>query len=373
MVDKLGAIVVLDTRKGNLLAFVSKPDYDPRYLTGKITPEIWQNLQNDTLHPMFNRVIQSTYPPGSTYKLIAAIAALEEGIITPRWKAYCPGYYRIGRKIIHCWNTDGHGEMSLLPAIKNSCNVYFYQLGLKIGLEIWAKYSKKFFFGQYTGIDLPNETSGLVPTIAWFNQRYGENGWTKGNLANLAIGQGELLTTPLQMAQFAAILANKGNFSTPHLVEYGFNKKNNKRTAFPKKTFQVDGISDETYNLIREGMLSVVNGGTGWRASVYGIQVAGKTGTAQNPHGDDHAWFIGFAPYEDPEIAIAVIIENGGGGGAFAAPIAGYCFEKYFYNRLLPRKVVKKDTLDVDSLEQSIPLNIEEIPRIEVEALETNG
>jgi len=366
MVEKRGAIVALDVRSGGLLAFVSKPDYDPRDMTGKISTEVWTNLQSDTSHPLYNRVIQSRYPPGSTYKLVAATAALQEGIITPRWKAYCPGYYKLGRKTIHCWNEAGHGEIDLLAAIKGSCNVYFYQLGLKIGLETWSEYSKKFYFGSTTGIDLPNESRGLVPTVEYFNRIYGEGGWTKGNLANLAIGQGELLTTSLQMAQFAMIMATKGVIHTPHLAAYLHEKESNKRTYFPVKTNYVQGISSDIYDIVREGMRRVVDGGTGWRASVPGVAVAGKTGTAQNPHGDSHAWFIGFAPFENPVIAIAVIVENGGGGGAFAAPLAELCLEKYFHGRILPRTVFKKDTTQSDTLKEIIQLDLLEIPRLEI-------
>jgi len=366
MVDKRGAIIALDVRDGSVLTFVSKPDYDPRLLTGKISTEVWNSLQGDTSKPLYNRVIQSRYPPGSTYKLVAVIAALQEKIITPAWKSYCPGYFRLGRKTINCWNAKGHGEINLLQAIKGSCNVYFYKLGLEIGLETWADYSKKLFFGEPTGIDLPNESEGLVPTVQYFNRIYGPKGWTKGNLANLAIGQGELLTTPLQMAQLAMIIANKGVVHQPHIAGYLLDRKTNRRIDFPVHTSYVSGISDEVYDLVRTGMRMVVDGGTGWRGSVPGIEVAGKTGTAQNPHGDDHAWFIAFAPYKNPAIAIAVIIENAGGGGAVAAPIAEQCMEYYFYGKILPRYAPKKDMLSIaDSLESVLQLElnlIEPIP-----------
>jgi penicillin-binding protein 2 len=182
----------------------------------------------------------------------------------------------------------------------------------------------------------------------------------------LAIGQGELLTTPLQMAQFAMIMATKGVLHTPHLTDYLYDSKQNRRVSFPTKMKYIQGISDEVYDLVRQGMLNVVQGGTGWRGSVYNIKVAGKTGTAQNPHGDDHAWFIAFAPFENPVIAISIIVENAGGGGAVAAPIASLCMEKFFYNKLLPRTVVKKDTLQIDSLENEIQLKIDSIPRLQV-------
>ncbi len=356
MVDKRGAIIAIDPRNGKILAFVSKPDFDPRDMAGKISPQVWNQLQSDPAHPLFNRVTQSTYPPGSTYKLVAAIAALQENIVTPEWSAYCPGYFRLGNKVIKCWNAKGHGRISLPQAIRGSCNVFFYQLGLKIGLDVWAEYSQKFFFGRTTGIDLPNETKGLVPTVEYFNKRYGRIGWTKGNLANLAIGQGELLTTPLQMAQFAMILANKGTAYTPHITDYLYDKVNSTRIYFPTKTTHVEGISEKTFEFIRTAMFNVVNGGTGGQAAVRGIQVAGKTGTAQNPHGDDHAWFITFAPLNNPAIAMAVLIENGGSGGAIAAPIAGLCLEKFFYNQILPRVHAARDTVKSDSLKADTPI-----------------
>jgi penicillin-binding protein 2 len=350
MVDRRGAVVALDPRNGRVITFVSKPDYDPRLLSGKISEEVWSKLQGDTAHPLYSRGIQIVYPPGSTYKIVAAIAALQEGIITPRWTAYCPGWFKLGRKTIHCWNAKGHGNINIREAIIRSCNVFFYQLGLKIGIEIWAKYSKMFLFGDPTGIDLPNESRGLVPTYDYYIKKYGPNGWTRGNLANLAIGQGELLTTPLQMAQLAMFIANRGVVHRPHIANYLYDKNNNERFSFPTETNYIQGISEEVYALIRESMRQVVAKGTGWLGSVPGIEVAGKTGTSQNPHGEDHAWFIGFAPYEDPVIAVAVIVENGGGGGAVAAPIASKCMEKFFYDRLLPRVYAKKDTTMVDSL-----------------------
>ena len=366
LVDQRGAIVALDTRNGGIVVFVSKPDFDPRMLSGKISPQIWSELLNDPSQPLFSRVIQGAYPPGSTYKVVAALAALEEKIITPKWTAFCPGYFKLGRKTIKCWNAGGHGKLDLMGAIKNSCNVYFYQLGLKIGLDVWEKYSKLLFFGQPTGIDLPNENSGLVPSVDYFNKQYGDKGWTKGVLANLAIGQGELLTTPLQMAQLAMILATRGVLHTPHLTDYLIDRKAGDKISFPVQSKYTSGISTKNYEIIRKAMRQVVDGGTGWRAGVYGINVAGKTGTAQNPHGDDHAWFIGFAPYENPEIAIAVIIENGGGGGSFAAPLANLVMEKYFYHKLLPRAISKKDTTDflLDSL--LVPFEIPNIQPLEI-------
>ncbi len=370
MAEKRGSLVAIDVRTGGILAMVSKPDYDIRALSGKINAQIWQKLIQDEAHPLYSRAIQSAYPPGSTYKIVAAIAALQEGIITPSWTAYCPGYFKLGRKIIKCWNPKGHGRLNLYGAIKNSCNVYFYQLGLKIGLETWAKYSKLLGFGKQTLIDLPNENSGLVPTVKYFNQIYGKNGWTKGNLANLAIGQGELLTTPLQIAQFAMILANRGLYHRPHLVDHLYNYQSKKEIYFPRQSKMVAEVSTEVFDVVREGMHQVVNGGTGWLGKVPGIDMAGKTGTAQNPHGKPHAWFMAFAPYQHPEVAIAVIVENAGSGGGVAAPIARQFLEMYFFGKVIPRPVVKKDTLKVENainplpIDSLVPIQILRLPEI---------
>ena len=362
MTDNRGALVAINVRDGGILAMVSKPDYDPRLLTGKIEEDVWNQLQTDESRPLFSRAIQSGYPPGSTYKIIAAIAALQDSIITPKWKATCPGYFKLGRKTINCWNAKGHGTLDLYGAIKNSCNVYFFQLGLKIGLDSWSKYSKMFKFGSPTGVDLTNENAGLVPTKEYFNRIFGENGWTKGNLANLAIGQGELLTTPIQMAQFAMMLANKGVYYKPHFVDHIFNYSTRMTTQFPVQTEYIHGINDEVYDIVREAMRMVCDGGTGWLGKVPGIETAGKTGSAQNPHGPTHAWFIGFAPFKKPEIAIAVIVENGGGGGAVAAPLARKFMELYFFGKLIPRPVAKVDTTEMPSVETMFnPIDIEPI------------
>jgi penicillin-binding protein 2 len=368
MTDHNGALVAIDTRTGGILALVSKPDYDPRDLSGKIHSDIWANLLNNNNHPLYDRALQNGYPPGSTFKMVAATAALQEGIITPQWKASCPGYFRLGRKIIHCWNSKGHGTIDLQQAIKYSCNVYFFQLGLKIGLDAWSKYSQLYGFGTRTGIDLPGENKGLVPSITYFNKRYGKNGWTRGNLANLAIGQGELLTTPLQVAQYAMIIANKGTYYTPHLVKQFYNYKTKAFTSYPIHKKKVTEISKDTYEIIRSAMKEVMEGGTGWFGKVPGIEMGGKTGTAENPHGKPHAWFMAFAPYENPEVAISVIIENGGHGGAAAAPIARKFLEKYFFGHLIPRYVPKPDSIKIEENLDSliIPMDILDIEPLKI-------
>jgi penicillin-binding protein 2 len=331
MEGKRGALIAIDTRTGQVLTFLSNPDYDLTYFTGIIPTNLWNQLLNDPYHPLYDRASQSGYPPGSTFKLVAAIAALNEHIITPAWSANCPGYFRLGRRTIHCWKSDGHGTLDLKQAIKNSCNVYFYQLGLKIGLDVWYKYSKLFHFGEKTGIELLNENAGLVPSEKYYERIYGKNGWTKGMLANLAIGQGELLVTPLQMAQFVSIVANRGLLRRPHLGLKLYDPVQNDWKYISTQESRITGIDSSVFETVIEGMREVVAGGTGWRSSVWGIPGAGKTGTAQNPHGKSHAWYIGFAPVNNPEIAISIIVENGGSGGGVAAPIAGAYLKRYFH------------------------------------------
>ncbi|RMF54432.1 MAG: hypothetical protein D6748_16405 [Calditrichaeota bacterium] len=327
---KQGALVAVDVRNGEILTLLSKPDYDLAEFSEAINPALWASLISDTTKPLFDRAAQATYPPGSTYKLVAAVAALNEGIISPSWTVTCPGYFRIGRRTVRCWKAEGHGSLDLIGAIKNSCNVYFYQLGLKIGIDLWHEYSKLFLFGKKTNVELTSENAGLVPSKEYYDKVYGKNGWTKGLLANVAIGQGELLVTPLQMAQFAMILANSGIYHPLHLRKKLVDRITGEVDTVAVQTFRVKKIRPEVFEVVREGMREVVDGGTGWQASVWGLTGAGKTGTAQNPHGKPHAWFIGFAPFEDPEIAVAVIVENGGSGGGVAAPIVGKYLRRYF-------------------------------------------
>lgn len=363
---KRGALVAIDVRTGEILTMLSNPSYDLNIFTGPVDSKVWNDLISDSLHPLYDRATQSTYPPGSTYKLIAAIAALNEHIITPHWRVNCPGYYRIGRRVVHCWNAKGHGTLDLVGAIKNSCNVYFYKLGLEIGMDVWTKYSNLFGFGSRTKVELSSEKEGLVPSKSYYKKVYGEKNITAGLLANLAIGQGELLVTPLQMAQFAMMLANEGKYFRPHLI-YKLKDKIKKSEESPKIVEKnVESVDSTVFAIIKTAMGQVVAEGTGARARIIGIKLAGKTGTAQNPHGDSHSWFICFAPYENPEIALAVIAENAGAGSAVAAPIAGNYLREYFYLKGMfdyekERKILneiwrKKKQQEEDQLQIQLPL-----------------
>lgn len=324
MAGRRGGAVVLNCKNGEVIAMVSKPDFDIELFSRPVGPGLLNQLMNDPVHPFYDRMVQSLYPPGSTFKMITAFAGLESGLIDPEERVFCPGYYRFGTRAFGCWKKGGHGSVNLLQAIEQSCDVYFYRMGLKVGLEKWAEYAKKFQFGKLTGIDLIGESSGLVPDETYFDGRYGKNKWSKGLILNVVIGQGDVLTTPLQMAYFAMNIANEGNSFKPHVKRGTQDPLTGNEEYAQPDSVHIPGIRPATYALIKRGMYLVINGAhaTGRAAQVPGISAAGKTGTAQNPHGEDHAWFIGFAPFEDPQIAWCVFIENGGGGGAKAAPIA---------------------------------------------------
>lgn len=346
MTNYLGAAVAIDPSNGGILSLVSKPDFDPSVFSGVTPVEEWVKLTTDTLKPLFNRATMTRYPPGSTFKMVLAAAALEEGIIDERYHITCPGAYRFGNRIFR--DLGVHGSVNVVEALQKSCNVFFYQLIHKVGLETWAAYARKFGFGQSTGVDIGEETQGLVPSTEYYDRVYGKGRWTQGYLVSLAVGQGELGVSPLQMAAYAAALANGGILHQPHAVEAIRNKLTNRIEQFQQRSKELK-LSEKTMRLIREGMRRVVNEerGTGRAAAIPGIIAAGKTGTAENPHGEDHAWFVGFAPFDEPVIAVAVMLENAGGGGAHAAPIAGLIMERYIHGeikRYKPRPVAPKPT-----------------------------
>jgi penicillin-binding protein 2 len=237
---------------------------------------------------------------------------------------FCPGYYAFGGRTFDCHKKGGHGTVNLLNAIEQSCNVYFYRMGFRVGLEHWSEYAKRFGFGEATGIDLSEESAGLVPDESYLDRRYGKGRWSKGMMLNLAIGQGDLLVTPLQMASFAMAIANEGRGFKPRLKRSILDPFTGLEEVDEPDSVYVRDIRAENWALVRRGMFLVVNGGSGTArgSRVAGLISAGKTGTAQNPHGEAHAWFIGFAPFDDPQVAFCVFIENGGSGSGAAAPIA---------------------------------------------------
>lgn len=334
LTNKRGAIVAIDPSNGEVLALASKPDYDLSVFSGVTPIDVWQKLNTDPAKPLFNRATLGEYPPGSTFKMVLASAALEEGVIDENYTVSCGGTFVYGNKAFKC--THVHGAVNVTRAIHQSCNIFFYNLMLKLnkdkGWSFWNKFASMYGFGKRTGLDI-TERPGFIPTEGWYNKIYGNN-WGKGFLVSLSIGQGEVNVTPLQAACYCATIANGGTFYTPHLVHSYFDKHENKETLIEVKKRQL-GISEKVMNIIRHGMYLAVMapGGTGLAAQVPGIKVAGKTGTAQNPHGKNHAWFIGFAPYDNPKIALAILIENGGFGGSTSAPIAGALFKQYLLNK----------------------------------------
>lgn len=299
-----------------------------------MTPaSVWRQLNSDKRVPLFNRATMSIYPPGSCFKPVNAIAALNDSVIDEKYAYPCGGGFSFGNHFYKCMGT--HGGINVVHAIEKSCNTFFFNLILKNGFERWTKYGKLFGFGQKTGIDLHEEISGILPSVEYYNKIYGVNRWTKGYVVSLGVGQGELGVTPLQMAVYVATIANGGTWYRPHAVRKLFNPNANPvEITIPVEAKKLP-VRKEAIDLVREGMFLVVNGaGTATHVRIPGILVAGKTGTAQNPHGKDHAWFIGFAPFDNPKIAIAVIVENAGFGGAVAAPIAKRLIEFYLKDKL---------------------------------------
>jgi penicillin-binding protein 2 len=332
-----GAIVAMDPNNGGILALASKPDYDPSIMSGVTPADLWSELQTNPSKPLYNRATLTRYPPGSTFKMVLASAALQEGVIDENYRITCTGGFRFGNRVFK--DLHVHGSVNVVEAIQKSCNVFFYQLMLKVGFEKWTEYGRRYGFGQLTNTDTGEETTGLLPSVQYYDSHYGKGKWTQGYLISLAIGQGEVGVSPLQMVRYAAALANGGTVYRPHAVQYIHDKSTNTTQAIPSDSTLV-GLSPHVMDLIREGMQRVVHapGGTGALARIPGVISAGKTGTAENPHGRDHAWYIGFAPFDHPRIAVVVMLENSGFGGAKAAPLAGLIMERYLYGELIRNK-----------------------------------
>lgn len=343
---KRGAVVALDPNNGDVMVLASKPDYDPRDFTGRVPAELYNKLNNDPAAPLMHRAIQAQYPPGSTWKMLVAMAALQEGIIDENTTFHCAGGFQFGGKFRKC--DAVHGNLNVRSAIKYSCNAFFFQLILKVGLKNLEKYGKMFGFGNKTFIDIPNEKRGVLPTESWLRSTTGREGPFDGFLVNYGIGQGEILVTPVQMAVYAAAIGNGGTIYQPHIVKSIANNLTNKTEPIDIKS-RSTGIKPEIIKLIKDAMSDVVNeDGTARAARLPDIEVCGKTGTAQNPHGKDHAWFICYAPKEHPQIALCVMVENAGFGGIIAAPIAHDILDAFFH----PEKL--KDYLPQDSTQNLI-------------------
>ncbi|UCC80937.1 MAG: penicillin-binding protein 2 [Candidatus Zixiibacteriota bacterium] len=339
-----GAVVALDPRDGAVRIMASVPNFDANLFSGVVSREAWDAVMSDSLHPLYNRSIKGTYPPGSTMKLFTAAAGLENDIVVENSTFDpCLGARRFGNRPFRCWRPGGHGKLDLVGAIIQSCDIYFYQLGVQEGLDIWSKFCKDSRFGMRTGIDLPGEVTGLVPSARYFDKRYGKSGWTRYLVVNLSIGQGELLVTPLQMAVLFAALGNGGIIYSPRLASRIITYGGDIIKIEPEIVGSLP-VSEENLEILKKGLLGVTTHerGTARVAALKDIDVGGKTGTAQNPHGEDHALFICFAPLENPEIAIAVIVENAGHGGSVAAPLAKKILLKYFEEYRADINPVKK-------------------------------
>ncbi len=322
---KAGAVVAIEPKTGQILAMVSAPDYDLNEFSYVTSRDYLRQLATNPDKPQFNRATMSLHPPGSTFKVLCAAIALDMGVIDENTTLYCAGGFTFGR-FFKC-HGGVHGSINVTRAIEKSCNSFFYQLIFKIGLDNLHEYAKRFKVGVKTGIDIFEETGGLIPNTKYYEKTFGKN-WPQGVLVSLGIGQGEISLTPLQLAFYTALIANDGKSFSPHIVK-GYLDEN--KNFAPNVVNEVNtGLKKSAFEIVKKGMFLVVNGaGTATHVRIPGINVAGKTGTAQNPHGKDHAWFIGFAPFEDPQIAICVLVENSGFGGTHAAPIAKKMFESY--------------------------------------------
>lgn len=305
-----GAIIAMDVTDGSIVTLYSSPSYDTNPLTWGISSKEWAELTDRKERPMMNRAVSGAYPPASTFKIVTASAVLEGGAATTATIVNCPGYIELGGRRFRCWQRHGHGNENVVTALRDSCDVFFYQTALRLGIGKLITTASKFGVGEKTGIDLPGEISGTLAGPAWKKNRVKEN-WYGGDTVNYSIGQGYLLMTPLQVLCAYASVANGGKLYRPKLY------------AGKKPEYSQLEISPAIISILQRGFLEVTGSGTGRRASQFGVHVAGKTGTAQNAHGDDHAWFAGYAPATKPRYAVVVIAEAGRGGAAVAGPMAG--------------------------------------------------
>ncbi len=314
--------VALDARTGEVLAAYSHPVFDPNLLTVPISADKWNALINDPDKPFFNRIVQATYPPASLYKPVTSLAGLAAGVIgTSTVLEPCLGGWSFGNRFFRCWKRGGHGLVDHTEAIVQSCDTYYYQLGLRLELDQLAAAARSLGLGRVSTRVFADEAPGNIPDTAWYDKRFGKGKWTRGVLLNNSIGQGEILVTPIQMALMAARLATSGATPDPVFVIHPRRPVRNPK-PLPYRE------SDLAW--VRRSLEQVVSRGTGQQAKLEGVAVAGKTGTAQNPHGEDHAWFMCYAPADDPQVALAVIVENAGSGSSEAAPVAAQWLRAYF-------------------------------------------
>ncbi|MBW2654512.1 MAG: penicillin-binding protein 2 [Deltaproteobacteria bacterium] len=349
--NKDGTVVAIDPDNGDVLVMASSPSFDQNDFIGGISIKKWKELMTDPGKPMINKAIQAEYPPASTYKIITSFAALEEKHIDINTTAYCPGFFKYGNRVYRCWKKHGHGELSIIDALAQSCDVFYYQAGEKVGVDALAQYAMGSGLGKKTGIMLENEKTGLIPTSVWKKKRYNES-WQGGETLSIAIGQGYNLVTPLQMAVLLAAVGNGGTLYRPRIVK---TIEDSHGKIVKKIEPEITGglpASKETLNIVKNGLLKVVQGarGTARGIRLKNVEIAGKTGTAQVfsiKKGEkiktedleyslrDHAWFVCYAPAQNPVIALSVMIEHGEHGSSTAAPIAGALIEQYMQGFLI--------------------------------------
>jgi len=334
--NKRGGSVVIDTKTGGVIALVSRPAFDPNKFTSGITKEEWQKIALDTRHPLQNRVIQGRYPPGSTFKILLALKGLEEGLINEKTSFLCRGGMPYGGRVFKCWKKGGHGAVSIHRAIVESCDVFFYNLGLKLGVDKIHEMADIIGLGRKTGIDLPGEKDGLVPSTQW-KQRVYKTPWYEGETLSVAIGQGAVWLTPIQLVQLASIVANDGVNYKPKIVKKIVSPEGKTIKTFEPELNANLKFKKDTLRIVKDSMKGVVNEGSGtaYSSRIQHVSMSGKTGTAQSvgergKNLGDHAWFIAFAPSEDPSIAISVLVEYGGHGSSAAAPVAKVVTETMF-------------------------------------------
>ncbi len=349
-----GAVVALDPNTGEILSMVSKPDFDLDIFSGKTSKTEYQEVMLDPTHPLYNRATQTRYPPGSTWKLMMAAAAMQTKVMPLNFSISCPGSFTLGD---HTFNDDAtHGATDIHRSIVASCDVFYYRTVLMLGIDSMWKYAREFGFDTTTGADIGYEGNGMIPNTARMNKLY-PKGWTKGYIVSQGIGQGEIGVTPMQQAAYAATWANHGTWVQPHAARAIFNPKTGKWEDFVPKRRKV-AIADTIIEIVRNAMWGVVHegGGTAHTAETPGehdCKIAGKTGTAQNPHGKDHAWFICFAPFDKPKIAMCVMVENAGFGGSISAPIARKLIKYYlFHDREDPLPSMLPNTPEYDKWRQ---------------------
>jgi penicillin-binding protein 2 len=350
MSAKAGSIVAIEPSTGEILALVSSPDYDPNLLVGSVRAKNYSSLVLDSLDiPLFNRALMAHYPPGSTFKPIESLIGQQEGTLNPNTSYFCPGAFIMGSNV-HIACDAAHGSLQLESAIAHSCNTYFCNVFVAMmnnhqyssteeAFEVWRKYILSFGLGTRLDIDLPSALRGNVPTVEHYDKVFGKNHWHAGTIASLGIGQGEMEVTPLQLANEASIIGNKGYYITPHVI------KSIGETKGPEKKYTIRHyvpIEEKYFDIVIDGMSDAVAEGTAAASKIEGVIMCGKTGTAQNPDGRNNSLFIAFAPRENPKIAISVVIERGGFGADWAAPIASLMIEKYLTDTIKRPEIEKR-------------------------------